>query len=177
MSDDDLDSLTDTALNETLSALLPPPKHRWVESRYGPDECAHCGAAKWDDEKRCRIHWVWSPAEVLKLLDKCSEWDCSKRYPEQSENERYHVCVSSPHGEGRDATFCRAAVKALIRALRADFQRLAKDSETGAICGRCKEPVRPNVPRLGWAAGAVHAKTGRIECADQSGNEVTYTLP
>ncbi len=51
------------------------------------------------------------------------------------------------------------------------------DKSTGAWCGDCGAALRPNVPRLGFAAGAIHAKTGRLDCKDAPPDvpQVTFT--
>lgn len=38
------------------------------------------------------------------------------------------------------------------------------DKSTGGWCGLCGKAMRPNVPRLGWEAGGVHADTGQFDC-------------
>lgn len=43
---------------------------------------------------------------------------------------------------------------------------IATATPGGVVCGRCKEPMRYNVPRLGAAGGHVHANSGRYECQD-----------
>lgn len=173
MSSDSLDSLTDSQLNDALSALLPAPEHNWVESRFGPDDCAHCGVAQFEHEdavggKPCKgPWWTSSSGEVLKLLSRLSPDWSSRTYGGETAVRLHFVGVYP--GEtfcGVGSTLARAGTIAAVRALRADLQRLAKESATGAICGRCKEPMRPNVPRLGWSGGAVHDATGRLECAD-----------
>ncbi len=57
-----------------------------------------------------------------------------------------------------------------------DFDKDHPDKSAGAWCGDCGAALRPNVPRLGFAAGAIHAKTGRLDCKDAPPDESQITF-
>lgn len=115
---DELDGLTDAQLNETLAGLLPPAEHRFVESKYGPDECVHCGAAPFDEDKGCRVWWTASADEVIKLLGRLSPDWSMRTYGGESEVRLHFVGPAQTTVAGW-AAFPRAGVLAAVRALRA----------------------------------------------------------
>lgn len=165
--DDELDGLSDNDLNETLSALLPAPEHRWVESLSGADQCHHCGYESWQPKQKCRVWWCGATDEVLKLLNRLGpEWS-SRTYGNQTVVDLSFVGIERGEARGIGPTLARAGVVAAVRALRYDLAATAKLKGV-ALCGRCGQEMRPNVPRLSWTAGAVHKATGLIACADQS---------
>lgn len=173
---DELDSLTDQQLNDVLSLLLPVPAHRWVETTSDSDECEHCGRAKWQDERPCCIWWTSNVAEVLALLDRISPDWSSRTYGNQTVVGLSFVGIERGEARGIGPTLARAGVVAAVRALRYDLAATAKAKDV-ALCGRCGAEMRPNVPRLGWTAGAVHKTSGRLTCADQAVEAVSYTTP
>lgn len=124
MSTDDLDSLTDTELSDTLAALLPPPEHRWVGTNDA-DECAHCGLASWQDDRPCQIRWAWNTVEVMRLLRTMRHVTVYMNHGQFDRQGRsadgVTVCIDEKWDLAATApTFERAAVLAIIRALRAD---------------------------------------------------------